>query len=129
MRWARGSAGRSRGTASAPRAARGASRHCKNGSGDAQRATLHPPPGRALRGIQKRFRDGDREQWVLDGLDLEVAQGEMVAVVGASGSGKSTLLHIVGGLDRDFAGEATVAGRALARMPERERAQYRNAEV
>jgi putative ABC transport system ATP-binding protein len=83
----------------------------------------------ALRGIVKRFPDPDRPGPVLDGLSLSVEAGEMVAVVGSSGSGKSTLLYLVGGLDGDFEGEATVAGRRLRELGERERAAFRNAEV
>jgi len=82
-----------------------------------------------LRGIAKAFRDGEADLPVLDGLDLDVADGEMVAVVGASGSGKSTLLHIVGGLDAAFRGEAWVAGRDLTALGEGARAAFRNAEV
>ncbi|MBI5067690.1 MAG: ABC transporter ATP-binding protein [Deltaproteobacteria bacterium] len=82
-----------------------------------------------LAGIVKRFRDADREVPVLDGLSLSVADGEMVAVVGASGSGKSTLLYLVGGLDADFEGQARVAGRDLGTLSERERATFRGREV
>jgi ABC-type lipoprotein export system ATPase subunit len=67
-----------------------------------------------LRGVTKSFRDGGREVPVLRGVDLEVAQGELVAIVGPSGSGKSTLLYVAGALDRDFEGEVTVAGTGLA---------------
>ena len=83
----------------------------------------------ALRGIVKRFRDGDEELTVLDGLDLDVAAGEVVAVVGASGSGKSTLLYIAGGLDAAFEGEAVVAGRSLRELSPRARAAFRNEAV
>jgi putative ABC transport system ATP-binding protein len=83
----------------------------------------------ALRGIVKRFRDTGREEPVLAGLDLSVAGGEMVAVVGQSGSGKSTLLYLVGGLDADFDGQARVAGRDLGALSEPERAAFRNQEV
>jgi len=82
-----------------------------------------------LRGIVKSFGEGGRVVRVLQGLDLDAAPGEMVAVVGRSGSGKSTLLYLVGGLDADFQGEAVVAGRTLGALPERERAAFRNAEV
>jgi putative ABC transport system ATP-binding protein len=83
----------------------------------------------SLRDIRKRFRDGEREMVVLDHLDLEVAEGELVAVVGASGSGKSTLLYVVGALDADFEGEAVVAGRRLRELGPRERAAFRNQAV
>ena len=83
----------------------------------------------ALRSIRKRFRDAERDLTVLDGLDLEVRAGEVVAVVGPSGSGKSTLLYVVGGLDGDFEGEAVVAGRPLSRLGAAERAAFRNQAV
>jgi putative ABC transport system ATP-binding protein len=83
----------------------------------------------ALRGIVKRFRDGDGWLTVLDGLDLEVGASEIVAVVGASGSGKSTLLYVIGGLDARFDGEAVVAGRALRELDDAARASFRNATI
>jgi len=83
----------------------------------------------SLRGIRKRFGDGEGDHVVLDGLDLEVEKGEFVAVVGPSGSGKSTLLYIVGGLDADFEGEATVAGRGLRSLDAAGRAAFRNEAV
>jgi putative ABC transport system ATP-binding protein len=83
----------------------------------------------SLRDIVKSFRDGDRELRVLDHLDLEVADGELVAVVGPSGSGKSTLLYVAGALDADFQGEAVVAGHRLHELGPRERAAFRNHSV
>ena len=71
------------------------------------------------------FKVADLEVVALQGLDLLVDGGEMVAVVGASGSGKSTLLNILGGLDTPTAGRAVVAGRDLGRLNGRERARYR----
>jgi putative ABC transport system ATP-binding protein len=59
-------------------------------------------------------------------VSLEVAAGEFVAIVGASGSGKSTLLHVIGGLDRDFSGRATVAGRDLSVLGDRDLSRLRN---
>jgi putative ABC transport system ATP-binding protein len=82
----------------------------------------------SLRSIRKRFGDGEQSP-VLDGVDLEVAAGELVAVVGPSGAGKSTLLYVAGGLDADFEGEAVVDGRALRGLSDRARAAFRNRTV
>ncbi len=82
-----------------------------------------------LRGVTKSFRDPGREVPVLRGVDLDVAPGELVAIVGPSGSGKSTLLYVAGALDRDFGGEATVAGVPLAGLSPRERAALRSASI
>ncbi|GAA4157410.1 ABC transporter ATP-binding protein [Gryllotalpicola daejeonensis] len=65
------------------------------------------------------------EVQALQGLDLEVARGELTALVGASGSGKSTLLSILSGLDVPTAGQASVAGFDLLAMRERDRIGYR----
>ncbi len=83
----------------------------------------------ALQGVEKSFRDGDREHPVLRGVDLRVAPGELVAIVGQSGSGKSTLLHVAGGLDRDYRGAVEIAGTPLAGLSARELARLRNATV
>ena len=65
-------------------------------------------------GLSKTYRGGDGgELKVLDGLDLSVARGEIVAIVGASGAGKSTLLHLLGGLDYPTAGVIRVNGTTL----------------
>ncbi|HEY7348169.1 MAG TPA: ABC transporter ATP-binding protein [Ktedonobacterales bacterium] len=71
------------------------------------------------------YKVADLEVVALQGLDLEVAAGEMLAIVGASGSGKSTLLNILGGLDSPTAGACVVAGRALTHLSEAERVKYR----
>ncbi len=79
-----------------------------------------------LRGVTKSFGDGDRAVPVLRGVDLDVANGEMVAIVGPSGSGKSTLLYVAGALDRDFTGEAVVADVPLGGLSAEARADLRN---
>jgi putative ABC transport system ATP-binding protein len=82
------------------------------------------------RDIVKQYRDGDgTEVRVLDGLSLDVAQGDFVAVVGPSGSGKSTLLHLLGGLDVHYQGEAEVAGVKLSGLEDTELARFRNQHV
>ena len=71
----------------------------------------------------------DVEVVALQGLDLRIWVGEMVAIVGASGSGKSTLLNILGGLDTPTAGRVVVNGLDLARLSGAERARYRRRTV
>ena len=66
---------------------------------------------------------------VLDGVQLQVAAGEFVAVVGRSGSGKSTLLHVLGGLDTGFSGQVTVAGTRLSGLTDRALSKFRNESV
>jgi lipoprotein-releasing system ATP-binding protein len=78
------------------------------------------------RGLRKTYRSGPLEVPVLMGVDLSVAPGETVAVVGASGSGKSTLLHLLGGLDAPTAGDIEVEGAALATLSEEARGRVRN---
>jgi lipoprotein-releasing system ATP-binding protein len=63
---------------------------------------------------------------VLNGIDLSLASGEQIAIVGTSGSGKSTLLHLLGGLDAPTAGEVKVLGHALMKMNETQRGELRN---
>jgi ABC-type lipoprotein export system ATPase subunit len=79
----------------------------------------------ACDGLVRIYKVADLEVVALQGLDLLVAEGEMIAIVGASGSGKSTLLNILGGLDAPSAGRAVVAGHDLTRMGRRERTEYR----
>jgi lipoprotein-releasing system ATP-binding protein len=80
----------------------------------------------SCRGLRKVYDQGGLEVPVLHGIDLEIAVGESVAIIGASGSGKSTLLHLLGGLDDPSAGEILVLGQQLARMGAAERGRLRN---
>ncbi|HQR50609.1 MAG TPA: lipoprotein-releasing ABC transporter ATP-binding protein LolD [Methylophilaceae bacterium] len=63
---------------------------------------------------------------VLNGIDLDIARSEQVAIVGASGSGKSTLLHLLGGLDTPTQGEVSLLGQPLAKISEARRGELRN---
>ena len=78
-----------------------------------------------LRSIFKSFHDGESDLQVLRGIDLSVAAGESVALLGASGNGKSTLLQIAAGLEQADSGEVRVLGRSLAAMDERQLAMLR----
>ena len=81
------------------------------------------------RGLHKSYRTGKSELPVLRGVDLDVADGEFVAVVGRSGSGKSTLLGILGGLDTDYRGTVEVGGHDLHKLPDAALSAYRNASI
>ena len=77
-------------------------------------------------GLVKHFLETENVVQVLNGVELTVAPGERVAIVGASGSGKSTLLHLLGGLDLPTRGEVYVTGAAINRMGDAERGLLRN---
>ena len=82
-----------------------------------------------VRDLHKSFVEGDEEIHVLRGLDLELAEGERLAVVGESGVGKSTLLHILGTLDRPTRGEILYRGKPIPMDDEIALAQLRNREI
>lgn len=73
----------------------------------------------------KIYKTKDIEVVALQGLDLEVNQGELMAMIGSSGSGKSTFLNMLGGLDRPSAGQLFVDGKNLFTMNERELVAYK----
>ena len=83
-------------------------------------------PVLACTGLRRVFGDGDSALTVLDGVDLEVAAGEIVAIVGSSGSGKSTLLHLLGGLDEPSEGVVSLLGQRLDSLGEAARGDARN---
>ena len=71
------------------------------------------------RAVTKTFGTGRAARTVLDGADLDVAAGELVAIVGRSGSGKSTLLHLLAGLDRADSGTISIAGERIDGVSDR----------
>ncbi|WP_246576925.1 ABC transporter ATP-binding protein [Actinospica durhamensis] len=87
------------------------------------------PPAIECTSLVRIYRTDNLEVQALQGLDLHVAQGELIALVGASGSGKSTLLGILAGLDAPSAGSVRVDGRELAGLGPRERMLYRRRSV
>ena len=78
-----------------------------------------------LRGVDKTYVRGSEELHVLQGLNLDVEEGEFVAFMGPSGSGKTTLLNLLGGLDKPSAGSIMVAGEEITRMSARELTAWR----
>jgi putative ABC transport system ATP-binding protein len=83
----------------------------------------------ACNNLVKIYKIADLEVVALQGLDLTVADGEMLGIVGASGSGKSTLLNILGGLDRPSAGRVTVDGQDLLKLSDLALDRYRRTQV
>jgi putative ABC transport system ATP-binding protein len=83
----------------------------------------------SIRGLHKTYRVGSVDVAALRGVDLSVAAGEFLAIVGPSGSGKSTLFHIIGGLTPPTAGEVVVAGENLAALTDGGRTRMRRRTV
>lgn len=80
-------------------------------------------------GIRKVYGTGTNQVTALDGIDLSVAKGEFVAIVGSSGSGKSTLLHILGSVDKPTAGKAIIDGTDLSGLNQTQAAIFRRRKV
>lgn len=79
--------------------------------------------------LVKIYRTEDTEVMALQGLDITIEQGELMAIIGNSGSGKSTFLNMIGGLDRPTAGRLFVDGRDLFKMNEKELVEYKRKTV
>jgi putative ABC transport system ATP-binding protein len=78
-----------------------------------------------VKDVAKSYRIGKQTVQALNGVSLQVHEGEFVAITGVSGSGKSTLLQLLGGLDKPSSGSISVAGRELGRMHDRELSRFR----
>ena len=76
--------------------------------------------------VEKIYRVGDQEVRALDGVTLEIEDGDFVAIMGASGSGKSTLMNLIGGLDTPTSGHLEIDGRDIGQMSSDELAALRN---
>ncbi|MGW8309683.1 MAG: lipoprotein-releasing ABC transporter ATP-binding protein LolD [Thiogranum sp.] len=87
---------------------------------------MNNAPVLSCRGLSRTFDEGGLHVEVLRNVNLTVAGGEQVGIVGNSGSGKSTLLHLLGGLDKPSAGEVQLAGTTFSRLSEAGRSRLRN---
>jgi putative ABC transport system ATP-binding protein len=87
------------------------------------------PPLVELRSLSKVYREGERERPVLRDVDLTVAPGEFLALLGRSGSGKSTLLNLISGIDAPSAGEIAIGGTVITALGERERTLFRRRHI
>ncbi len=93
------------------------------------RGPMTDAPIIAIRGLTKTYRLGEVDVHALRGVDLDVARGEFVSIVGPSGSGKSTLFNIVGGLTPPTSGSVHIAGQDLLGMTDAQRTELRKASV
>lgn len=91
--------------------------------------TAAPTPLIRITDLHKTFAIGAQELHVLNGINLDIPRGQMVAVIGASGAGKSTMLHIMGMLDKPTRGTVAFDGQDLFRMSEAEQAEFRNRRI
>src|ERR671911_1727145 len=85
------------------------------------------PPLIELAGVEKVYRTGKVEFPALRGVDLTIADGDMIAIVGPSGSGKSTIMNMITGIDRPTTGTVTVDGKRIDELSEEELAAWRGA--
>lgn len=82
-----------------------------------------------LKGVEKYFKRGSEQIHVLSNLDLEIREGEFLALMGPSGSGKSTLLNLLGGLDKPSSGTIEIGGERIDQMSSRELAKWRSRHI
>jgi putative ABC transport system ATP-binding protein len=78
-----------------------------------------------LEGVKKKYLIGEHDFWALNGINLDIQQGEFIAIVGTSGSGKSTLLNLLGGIDSPSEGTISINNVNLNNLNERELSRFR----
>ena len=83
----------------------------------------------SMRGIVKQYRMGDEISTILKGIDLDIAEGEFLSILGPSGSGKSTLMNIIGCLDTPTSGEYILHGRMIRDLDQKQLAHIRSKEI
>ncbi len=101
----------------------------RSGHGDKGAPVITTPRAVEARGLSRVYGSGPDAVHALRGVDLSIAAGEFVAIMGPSGSGKSTLLHLVGGLDRPDSGEVVIEGATLAELNEEALAHLRRRRI
>ena len=99
------------------------------GTKDRKEAAAPTPPLITLRGVTRTYRQGAEQVKALQDVDLDIADGEFVAVTGKSGCGKSTLLHVIGGLEGITAGRLNFQGQDISRFDEARLTRYRRDQV
>ena len=82
-----------------------------------------------LKDVIKTYKIGDKSFNALDGVNLEINQGEFVVILGPSGAGKSTLLNLLGGMDRATKGKIIVSEKDIAKLNEKDLTKYRASDV
>ena len=83
----------------------------------------------SCRGLTKIYKMGQSEVRALDGVDLDIREGEFVAIIGSSGSGKSTLMNMLGALDQPTSGTVTINGENIGKMKSKALAEFRNTTI
>ncbi|HKJ15901.1 MAG TPA: ABC transporter ATP-binding protein [Xanthomonadales bacterium] len=86
-------------------------------------------PAIRVSGLFRHYQEGDRQHQVLRGIDLDIQQGETVALRGRSGSGKSTLLNLISGIDAPDDGQVVVAGQDITELSENDRTIFRRSHI
>ncbi|MEM4329090.1 MAG: ATP-binding cassette domain-containing protein, partial [Candidatus Caldarchaeum sp.] len=82
-----------------------------------------------VKNLRKVYRSNGLETVALNGVDLKIKRGEMIAIVGPSGSGKSTLLNMLGALDKPTEGSVIIDGVDISRIDDNKRAEFRNKKI